>query len=102
MGLLDILTNDLYAVMSELPVGVSFNGKVFTANRTAYRRDNSLSDGGFMNDVNMSIIAAYDSVTQTISLGDTLIIGGRKFRVTSAELAQDAVSVNFTLEDINK
>jgi hypothetical protein len=55
-----------------------------------------------MNDVNMSIIAAYDATTQSISLGDTLVIGGRKFRVTSAELAQDAVSVNFTLEDINK
>jgi hypothetical protein len=88
--------------MNEMPVGVSFQGNVFTANRTAYRRDNSLGDGGFMNDVNMSIIAAYDAVTQSISLGDTVIIGGRNFRVISAELAQDAVSVNFTLEDINK
>jgi hypothetical protein len=66
VGLLDILTNDLYAIMDELPVGVSFNGKIFTANRTAYRRDNSLGDGGFMNDVNMSIIAAYDATTQSI------------------------------------
>jgi hypothetical protein len=26
----------------------------------------------------------------------------RRFRVTSAELSQDAVSVDFSLEDINK
>ena len=102
MGLLDIFTNDLSAIMNELPLAVTFGERNFLANRTTYRRDNSLADGGFMDSASMTITAIYDSFVQTISLGDVLIIGGRRFRVTSAELSQDAVSVDFTLEDINK
>ena len=102
MGLLDILQNDLYGMMNDLPIGVTFQGHTFTANRSGYRRDNSLRDGGFLDSLAMTITAAYDSVTQSISLGDILVIGARKFRVTSAELSQDAVSVDFNLEDINK
>ena len=102
MGLLDIFTNDLSAIMNELPLAVTFGERNFLANRTTYRRDNSLVDGGFMDSASMTITAIYDSFVQTISLGDVLVIGGRRFRVTSAELSQDAVSVDFTLEDINK
>jgi hypothetical protein len=102
VGLLDILQNDLYGMMNDLPIGVTFQGHTFIANRSAYRRDNSLRDGGFLDGLAMTITAAYDSVTQSISLGDILVIGARKFRVTSAELSQDAVSVDFNLEDINK
>lgn len=89
-------------MMNDLPIGVTFQGHTFIANRSAYRRDNSLRDGGFLDGLAMTITAAYDSVTQSISLGDILVIGARKFRVTSAELSQDAVSVDFNLEDINK
>ena len=102
MGLLDIFTNDLSAIMNELPLAVTNGERNFLANRTTYRRDNSLADGGFMDSASMTITAIYDSFVQTISLGDVLVIGGRRFRVTSAELSQDAVSVDFTLEDINK
>ena len=102
MGLLDIFTNDLSAIMNELPLAVTFGERNFLANRTTYRRDNSLADGGFLDSASMTITAIYDSFVQTISLGDVLVIGGRRFRVTSAELSQDAVSVDFTLEDINK
>ena len=55
-----------------------------------------------MPSVGMSITAAYDSVTQLISLGDRIEINGSPFRVISAELSQDAVSVDFSLEDINR
>ena len=102
MGLLDIFTNDLSAIMNELPLAVTFGERNFLANRTTYKRDNSLADGGFMDSASMTITAIYDSFVQTISLGYVLVIGGRRFRVTSAELSQDAVSVDFTLEDINK
>ena len=102
MGLLDIFTNDLSAIMNELPLAVTFGERTFLANRTTYRRDTSLADGGFMDSASMTITAIYDAFVQTISLGDVLVIGGRRFRVTSAELSQDAVSVDFTLEDINK
>jgi len=102
VGLLDIFTNDLSAIMNELPLAVTFGERNFLANRTTYRRDNSLADGGFMDSASMTITAIYDSFVQTISLGDVLVIGGRRFRVTSAELSQDAISVDFTLEDINK
>jgi hypothetical protein len=102
VGLLDIFTNDLSAIMNELPLAVTFGERNFLANRTTYKRDNSLADGGFMDSASMTITAIYDSFVQTISLGDVLVIGGRRFRVTSAELSQDAVSVDFTLEDINK
>ena len=55
-----------------------------------------------MSTVSMSITTAYDTTTQLIQLGDTVSIDGAKFRVLSAELSQDAVSVDFSLEDINK
>ena len=100
--MLDIFTNDLAAILDELPVVVTFGDATFVANRTTYRRDNSLSDGGFMNSASMTITALYSAVVQTISLGDVLVIGGTRLRVTSAELSQDAVSVDFSLEDINK
>lgn len=102
MGLLDILANDLSAMMQELPMTVKFNGQQFLANRTSYRRDNMLSDGGFVNSAMMNITAAYSKITQEISLGDVVEIAGRKFRVIAAELSPDAVSVDFNLEDINR
>ena len=100
--MLDIFTNDLAAMLDELPVVVTFGDATFVANRTTYRRDNSLGDGGFLNSASMTLTAPYSAVVQTISLGDVIVIGGRRFRVTSAELSQDAVSVDFSLEDINK
>jgi len=100
--MLDIFTSDLAAMLDELPVVVTFGDATFVANRTTYRRDNSLADGGFMNTSATNITAIYSAVVQTISLGDILVIGGTRLRVTSAELSQDAVSVDFTLEDINK
>ena len=102
MGLLDILANDLSAMIQELPMGVKFNGKEFIANRTSYRRDNQLSDGGFMNSALMNITAPYNQITQEISLGDIVEIAGTKFRVIAAELSSDTISVDFNLEDINK
>jgi hypothetical protein len=102
VGLLDILNYDLQNMMNDLPIAVTFQGHTFTANRSTYRRDNSLRDGGFLDGLAMTITAAYNSITQSISLGDILVIGARKFRVTSAELSQDAISVDFNLEDINK
>ena len=100
--MLDIFTNDLAAILDELPVVVTFGDDTFVANRTTYRRDNTLADGGFMNSASMTITAIYSAVVQTISLGDIVTVGGTRLRVTAAELAQDAVSVDFTLEDINK
>ena len=50
----------------------------------------------------MSLTAPYNETTQLVELGDTVTIDGSKFRVISAELSQDAVSVDFVLEDINK
>ena len=100
--MLDIFTNDLAAMLDDLPVVVTFGDATFVANRTTYRRDNSLADGGFMDSASMTITAIYSAVVQTISLGDVLVIGGTRLRVTSAELSQDAVSVDFSLEDINK
>ena len=47
--MLDIFTSDLAAMLDELPVVVTFGDATFVANRTTYRRDNSLADGGFMN-----------------------------------------------------
>jgi hypothetical protein len=100
--MLDIFTNDLAAILDDLPVVVTFGDATFVANRTTYRRDNSLSDGGFMNSASMTLTAPYSAVVQTISLGDILTVGGIRLRVTSADLSQDAVSVDFSLEDINK
>jgi hypothetical protein len=102
MGLLDVLTNDLSAMLQELPVPVKFNGQQFLANRSAYHRDNMLGEGGFMNTSTMTIVAAYSKITQEISLGDIVEIAGRKFRIVGADLSSDAVSVDFSLEDINK
>ena len=89
-------------MLDDLPLAVTFGERNFLANRTTYRRDNSLADGGFMNSASMTITALYSAVVQTISLGDILTVGGIRLRVTSADLSQDAVSVDFTLEDINK
>ena len=50
----------------------------------------------------MTLTAPYNSVTQVISLGDRVLVAGAPFRVMSAELAQDGVSVDFQLEDVNK
>jgi len=50
----------------------------------------------------MTLIARYDATTQQIDLGDQVSVEGSKFRVISAELAQDGISVKFDLEDINK
>ena len=55
-----------------------------------------------MGAVAMSLTAAYNSITQLINLGDKLTINGAEFRVISADLSQDGVSVDFALEDINK
>jgi hypothetical protein len=55
-----------------------------------------------MNSASMTITAIYSAVVQTISLGDIVTVGGTRLRVTAADLSQDAVSVDFTLEDINK
>ena len=100
--MLDIFTSDLAAILDELPVVVTFGDATFVANRTTYRRDNSLADGGFMNSASMTITAIYSAVVQTISLGDVVVVGGTRLRVTAADLAQDAVSVDFTREEINK
>jgi hypothetical protein len=100
--MLDIFTNDLTAMLDDLPMSVTFRDRNFLANRTTYRRGNNLVDGGFLDSASMTITAVYSSFVQTISLGDVLVIGGQRFRVTSAELSQDAVSVDFSLEDINK
>jgi hypothetical protein len=37
-----------------------------------------------------------------VNLGDRVTISGSEFRVVAAELAQDGVSVDFALEDVNK
>jgi hypothetical protein len=55
-----------------------------------------------MNSATMTITAIYNSTTQKISIGDKVTINGSEFRVIGAELSQDAVSVNFDLEDINR
>lgn len=100
--LADYMRSDLSAIVGELPITVTHQGKTFQAARTAFRRENNLGDGGFMSTVSMSITTAYDTTTQLIQLGDILTIDGAKFRVLSAELSQDAVSVDFSLEDLNK
>lgn len=102
MGLLDIFASDFAAIIGELPVDCSYNGCFFTANRSVFRRSNELSDGGFFGSVAMTLTTAYDAVTQSISLGDVILVDGGSFRVVSAELSQDGVSVDFQLEDINK
>jgi hypothetical protein len=102
VSLLNYLAADFAAISAELPVACSFNGQPFTANRSTFRRDNQLQDGGFFGSAAMVLTAPYNSVTQAISLGDRVLVAGAPFRVMSAELAQDAVSVDFQLEDINK
>ena len=89
-------------MIGELPITVLHQGRSFTATRTTLRRDNSLQDGGFMGSVAMSLTAPYNAETQQVNLGDRVSIAGAEFRVVSAELAQDGVSVDFALEDVNK
>ena len=93
---------DFAAVLGDMPIAVVHEGRTFTANRTTFRRENALGDGGFMGSVSMILTAPYNATTQLIGLGDQVSIDGAYFRVMSAELAQDAVSVDFALEDINK
>lgn len=93
---------DFAAVLGDMPITVAHEGRTFTANRTTFRRENALGDGGFMGSVSMVLTAPYNATTQLIGLGDQVSIDGAHFRVISAELAQDAVSVDFALEDINK
>ena len=100
--LIEFLANDLDAMIGELPVTILHQGRSFTANRTTLRRDNSLQDGGFMGSVAMSLTAPYNAATQQVNLGDRVSISGAEFRVISAELAQDGVSVDFALEDVNR
>ena len=102
MSLLDIFASDLSAIIGEMPITVYHEGRQFVANRTNLRRENSLGDGGFMATVVMTLTAAYNGTTQLVNLGDLLTINGARFRVMSADLSQDAVSVDFALEDINK
>lgn len=102
MSLLNYFAADLSSMLGEMPVVCIHQGRQFVANRTTYRRDNSLQDGGFLNSASMALTAAYDSITQLISLGDRIEINGSQFRVISAELSQDAVSVDFALEDVNR
>ena len=101
-ALLDFFAADLFNMVAEMPTECEFRGKKFLASRSSYRRENSLGDGGFMNTAAIVITAAYDSVTQEISLGDRITINGSQFRIVGAELSQDAVSVDFTLEDVNR
>jgi len=100
--LTDYFAADLNNMLSEMPITCTYREQNFLANRTTYTRDNSLQDGGFMNSAGMTITAPYNSITQQISIGDKVTINGRGFRVISAELSQDAVSVDFQLEDINR
>jgi hypothetical protein len=101
-SLLEFFASDLDAMIGELPITVLHQGRSFTANRTTLRRDNSLQDGGFMGSVAMTLTAPYNAETQLVNLGDRVSIAGAEFRVISAELAQDGVSVDFALEDINR
>ena len=101
-SLLEYFANDLDAMIGELPVIVAHQGRAFTATRTTLRRDNSLQDGGFIGSVAMSLTAPYNAATQQVNLGDRVSIAGTEFRVISAELAQDGISVDFALEDINR
>jgi len=55
-----------------------------------------------MTQIAMVITAPYNAITQQINLGDVVAIDAASFRVISAELAQDAVSVDFALQDVNK
>lgn len=55
-----------------------------------------------MTQIAMVLTAPYNAVTQQINLGDVVTIDSASFRVVSAELAQDAVSVDFALQDVNK
>jgi len=93
---------DFAAVLGELPITVTFQGSTFSANRTTFRCENSVGDGGFMTQIAMVITAPYNAITQQINLGDVVAIDAARFRVVSAELAQDAVSVDFALQDVNK
>lgn len=102
MDLQSVLASDFLAVSAELPVICSHEGSEFVGNRSTYRRDNSVGDGGFFSSIAMTITCAYNAVTQLISLGDVIYVEGRIFRVMSADLSQDAVSVDFVLEDVNK
>lgn len=102
MLIADYFRDDLDAIISDLPITILHKGRIFTAARTAFRRENDLGDGGFMRTLAMSLTAPYNETTQLVELGDTVTIDGSKFRVISAELSQDAVSVDFVLEDINK
>jgi len=102
VSLLNYLVADLNNMLSEMPIFCVYKGERFMANRTEYTRGNELQDGGFMNSATMTITAIYNSTTQKISIGDKVTINGSGFRVIGAELSQDAVSVNFDLEDINR
>lgn len=102
MSLLNYLAADLNNMLLEMTITCIFKGESFPANRTEYTRGNDLQDGGFLSSAAMTITAAYNAITQKVSIGDKITINGRGFRVVSAELAQDAVSVDFALEDINR
>jgi hypothetical protein len=93
---------DFAAVLAELPITVTFQNSTFSANRTTFRVENSVGDGGFMTQIAMVITAPYNATTQQINLGDVVTIDAANFRVVSAELAQDAVSVDFALQDVNR
>lgn len=102
MSLATYFAADFAAVLGELPITVTFQGSPFSANRTTFRCENSVGDGGFMTQIAMVITAPYNAITQQINLGDVVTIDSASFRVVSAELAQDAVSVDFALQDVNK
>ena len=102
MSLLDVFANDFAAMIGDLPITVTHSAGTFEANRSAFRRTNSLDTGGLIGDVSMTIIARYNAITQQVDLGDIVTIDASKFRVTSAELAHDGISVQFDLEDVNR
>lgn len=102
MSLATYFAADFAAVLDELPISVEFQGASFRANRSTFRCENSVEDGGFTTQIAMVITAPYNAVTQQINLGDIVKIDSSNFRIVSAELAQDAVSVDFALQDINK
>lgn len=101
-SLIEYFSSDLDAMIGELPITILHQGRSFTAARTTLRRDNSLQDGGFMGSVAMSLTAPYNAVTQQVNLGDRVTISGSEFRIVAAELAQDGISVDFALEDVNR
>jgi len=102
VGILDIFAYDLAAMIDDLPIVVEHKGRTFGACRTELRRSNALGEGGFLEGAACAITAHYDANTQQVNLGDIVTIDGRKFRVLTADLAQDGVSVTITLEDINR